>query len=245
MCEGISHVVAIDGPAAAGKSSAAKRAADALGFRFLDTGAMYRAATWRALNAGVNLENPEEVVASTKAMQLEMEEVNGIQRVYVDGVDVTEAIRSPEVTRVIYKVDEIPEVRARMVELQRLFAAKGPTVAEGRDMGTVVFPKAQAKVYLEASLDERARRRANELAARGIQADWESLKREIHERDEKNRRRAVSPLRCAADAVVIDTTGMPLEEVVDTIVKLARKTLCSPDIANGPGTSERPTEPKP
>lgn len=221
----ITQVVAIDGPAGAGKSTVAAGVARALGFRFLDTGAMYRAATWRALHAAVNLDDPEAVAASTRSMHLELRDEAGVQRVFVDGEDVTEAIRSPEVTRLIYKIDEIPDVRERMVDLQRAFAQVGRTVAEGRDMGTVVFPAARCKVYLDASLEERARRRARDLAAKGIEVDLDELAREIHERDEKNRLRKASPLRRAPDAVLIDTTSMTVEETVEVIVRLAREVL--------------------
>ncbi len=221
----LKKVVAIDGPAGAGKSSVARRVAQALGFRFLDTGAMYRAATWRALAHHVNLDEPEAIASAARDMQLELHESAAGLRVLVDGTDVTEAIRSPEVTRQIYILDQNPAVRAHLVELQRAFAAQGPTVAEGRDMGTVVFPESLCKIFLDASLDERTRRRARELEANGHSADFESLKREIHERDEKTRNRTVAPLRRADDAVYLDTTGMTADEVVDSIVRLARERL--------------------
>jgi cytidylate kinase len=218
----ITQVVAIDGPAGAGKSTVAKRVAQALGWAFLDTGAMYRAATWRALHGGVNLDDPAAVAASTRAMRLEMGEENGVLRVRVDGEDVTEGVRSPEVTGQIYTLDENPEVRAHLAALQRAWGALRPTVAEGRDMGTVVFPKAQCKVFLDASLEERTRRRAAELVAKEGKVDMAALREAIRVRDEKNATRAIAPLRCAEDAVVVDSTSMTLDEVVDRIVRLAR-----------------------
>ncbi len=219
------QIVAIDGPAGAGKSSVSRRVATALGFAFLDTGAMYRAATWRALRNGVALDAPEALTDSTCAMCLELTETDDGLRVVVDGEDVTDAIRTPEVTRAIYRLDQIPGVRRRLVELQREFGCRRPTVAEGRDIGTVVFPNARCKVYLDASLACRAGRRARELEARGIPVDLDALMEEIRDRDEKSMTRADSPLRRADDAALVDTTGMSLEEVVTRLVALARERL--------------------
>jgi cytidylate kinase len=220
--ERITEVVAIDGPAGAGKSTAARRLATLLGFAFLDTGAMYRAATWRALDRGVNLDDRAALALSTQQMDLRMDESGGKQTVLVDGRDVTDAIRSPEVTRKIHRLDSIPEVRARLVELQRHVAARRPIVAEGRDMGTVVFPRAKCKFYLDASLDERARRRYEELRTKGIEVDFQALREEIESRDIRAMTRAISPLRPAPDAVRIDTTRITLDQVVEQMAALAR-----------------------
>jgi cytidylate kinase len=219
------HIVAIDGPAGAGKSTAARRVAEELGIAFLDTGAMYRAATWRALHEEVDLEDPGAIAASTRAMDLRLEASSGGLRIYVDGKDVTQAIRTPEVTRCIFHIDQNPEVRQQLVELQRAFAQRGPTVAEGRDMGTVVFPKARCKIFLDASLDERARRRTRELEEKGAPPEFDEVRREMAERDEKTRNRAVAPLRRAPDALHLDTTGMLLDEVVARIAAEARASL--------------------
>ena len=218
----IIEIVAIDGPAGAGKSTVARRVADILGYAFLDTGAMYRAATWWAVEQGIDLDDPAALAQSTRAMQLEMIPDGASGRTRVNGRDITEAIRLPEITRRIHKLDHNPEVRAHLVALQQAFGAQRPTVAEGRDIGTVVFPKARCKVYLDASLEERARRRAAELEAQGLAVNREQLREEIRVRDEKDMTRAVSPLRRAADAVVVDTTSLSLEQVVDTIVRLAQ-----------------------
>lgn len=216
------RIVAIDGPAGAGKSTIARRVAERLGFAFLDTGAMYRAATWRAMHLGVDLDDPAALAQSTRTMNLDLREENGKQTVRVDGHDVTEAIRSPEVTRNIHKLDRSPGVRDRLVELQRAIGARGPTVAEGRDIGTVVFPSAACKVYLDASLQERARRRAEEYSRKGIAVNEDALAEEIRVRDEKDMTREIAPLRRAEDATIVDTTNMTPDEVVDTIVALAR-----------------------
>ena len=216
------NIVAIDGPAGAGKSAVARRLAQRLGYAFLDTGAMYRAATWRALKSGVDLDDPAATAESTRAMRLDMNECESGLQVVVDGQDVTEAIRSPEVTRVIYKLDENPDVRAHLVALQRAFASKRPTVAEGRDMGTVVFPEAKCKIFLDASIEERARRRAAELREKGLKVDMDALLEEIRVRDEKARTRAVAPLRRADDATLLDTTRLTMDEVVDKVMDLAR-----------------------
>lgn len=221
----ITQIVAIDGPAGAGKSTTARRVAEALGFAFLDTGAMYRAATWWALHQGIDLDDPEALANATRAMQLDLSEQNGRQCVRVGDTDVTEAIRTPEVTRLIFKLDQNSLVRRCLVDLQRRTGAQRPTVAEGRDIGTVVFPQARCKIYLDASLDERTRRRARELEAKGITVDLDALRAEIHERDEKAKNRADSPLRRADDAVLIDTTTLTPDDVVAGIVRLARERL--------------------
>jgi cytidylate kinase len=219
------QVVAIDGPAGAGKSTAARRVAQVLGYSFLDTGAMYRAATWWAMHQGVDLDDAEALVRSTQKMDLRLEEVPEGLRVYVNGIDISAAIRTPEVTRLIFKLDQNSAVRRQLVELQRRFGEKQPTVAEGPDLGTVVFPKARCKIFLEASLDERTARRAKDLEAKGHPVDLDALRAEIHERDEKTRNRADSPLRPAEDAVILDTTNLTLDAVIDEIVRLAREKL--------------------
>ncbi|MCC6490281.1 MAG: (d)CMP kinase [Candidatus Hydrogenedentes bacterium] len=215
-------IVAIDGPAGAGKSTIARRVAEALGFAFLDTGAMYRAATWWAMHEGINLDDPAALEKATSEMDLDLQEDGGITRVCVKGHDVSDAIRTPEVTRNIHKLDRSPGVRALLVELQRATGSRGPTVAEGRDIGTVVFPKAKCKVYLDASIEERARRRAEEFTRKGLAVDIAEVRADIRTRDEKDMTRAVAPLRRADDAHVIDTTHMTPQEAVDAIVALAR-----------------------
>jgi cytidylate kinase len=221
----ITDVVAIDGPAGAGKSTVARHAAKALDFQFLDTGAMYRAATWRALAQGIDLEDEGALIRSTREMRLELEDGAAGYRVVVDGQDVSGAIRLPEVTRQIYRLDQVAGVRAVLVDLQRVVGASRPTVAEGRDMGTVVFPRAKCKVFLIAALAARAHRRALEMQQKGMAVDVAQVQEEIALRDQLNETRAVAPLRKAADAVEIDTTDLSIAAVVEQVVWLARANL--------------------
>lgn len=218
-------IVAIDGPAASGKSTIARRVAEALGYAFLDTGAMYRAATWRALRDGIDLRDREALAESTRAMDLAIGTEGGRLKVVVDGEDVTTEIREESVTSKIFALDGIPEVRERLVALQREFGAGGRVVAEGRDMGTVVFPQAKCKIFLDASLDVRTKRRAQQLREQGSEVDEADLKATIHARDESDRNRDASPLRPAEDTYVLDTTSMSLKEVEAAILERARAAL--------------------
>jgi cytidylate kinase len=212
-------VVAIDGPAGAGKSTTARLAAERLGFLYLDTGAMYRAITWKALDRGVDLGDAEGLGRLADDTKLEMEAPSRGGRIRVDGRDVTELIRSPEISRSVSAVAAVPAVRRAMVRLQREVAGRGDVVVEGRDIGTVVFPDADVKIYLEASLAERARRRRLELAERGVEQDQAELEAEIRRRDELDSGRRDSPLRRAEDAEPLDTTGLSIEEQVREVVR--------------------------
>jgi cytidylate kinase len=217
------HVVAIDGPAGAGKSTVARGVAERLGFAYLDTGAMYRAATWWALHEGVDLDDPNAVTTVTETMDLDLHDDNGQLEVFVNGHDITTAIRSKEVTLTVHRVSRVPEVRERIVALQRAIGSRKSVVAEGRDIGTVVFPNTACKVYIEAEPGERARRRANDLEATGESVDLEQLEQEIRARDQHDATRTTSPLRPAEDATILDTTDMTAEEAVDAIVTLANR----------------------
>jgi len=219
------HIVAIDGPAGAGKSSTAKRVAQDLGLAFLDTGAMYRAATWWALHQGLDLDNADAMADSTARLDLYIEETPAGQKVTANGHDVTEAIRTPEVTRLIYKLDQNSLVRKRLVELQRRMGERQPTVAEGRDIGTVVFPKAKCKIYMDASIEERAQRRAKQMMDKGLTVDISELREDIRERDRQSMEREDSPLRKADDAIYLDTTALSFEEAVEAVKRLARERL--------------------
>lgn len=215
-------IVAIDGPVGAGKSTVAMGVARALGIRYIDTGAMYRSVAWLALRQGVDLRDERAVASIAASASIEFVPANSRQGVVVNGTDVTEAIRTPEVSEAASVVSAHPAVRHAMVALQRRMGAEGGVVMEGRDIGTVVFPDAEVKVFLDASPEERARRRFKELVAKGVAVDYESLKKAEEERDRRDSTRAHSPLRRAPDAVVIDTTGLTVQEIVDRIVQLVR-----------------------
>jgi cytidylate kinase len=207
------RVVTIDGPAGAGKSTVARGVAARLGWRFLDTGAMYRAVALAALRRGMN---PDDEAALGNLVERIEVALDGAT-VRLDGEDVSAAIRTPEVAVASSRVASCPAVRARLVEWQRRFAEGGPTVTEGRDQGTVVFPTADCKVFLTASPAERASRRCAELAAGGRSVDRDEVLREQNERDARDSRRAIGPLRPAADALIVDTTGLAIDDVIALI----------------------------
>lgn len=208
-------IVAIDGPAGVGKSAAARRLARRLGFVFLDTGALYRAVTWKALQEGIPLERTDEVLRSWERSRVDLSGSGDEFRVRLDGRDISRELRRPEVEGGVQAAAEDPRVRQAMVSLQRSFARGRDVVAEGRDTTTVVFPDAEVKFYLDADLAERARRRARQREEAGLPADPEEVEREIEARDEADRSRDVSPLVQAKDSIRIDTTHLALEEVVE------------------------------
>jgi cytidylate kinase len=212
-------VITIDGPAGAGKSTIARAVAKRLGYAFQDTGAMYRACTWAALKAGVAMDDPPAIVALVRRIKLELEDDGETQHVRVDGKDVTQEIRSEAMARHIFRVADPPEVRRELVRLQRAHAEGKNIVSEGRDQGTVVFPDAKFKFYLDASLEERVQRRMAEMQARHLPVAIARLRADMAERDERDRSRQVGAMRAAADAVVIDTTGMTVEQAVEAVVK--------------------------
>jgi len=213
-------IIAIDGPAASGKSTVAKIVAERLGYTYIDTGAMYRAVAVKAMEAGIPLEEPDRIVELANRLDIHFRQVDGEQRIFADGQDVTEAIRTPEAARLSSPVSAIPGVRHRLVELQRRMGEKGGVVMEGRDIGTCVFPDAEVKVFLTASQEERVRRRCRDLAAAGLPADPETVARDLRERDERDSNRGMAPLRQAEDAVLIDTDNLGIEEVVQAIIAL-------------------------
>ena len=214
------HIIAIDGPSGAGKGTIARTVAAELGYRHVDSGAMYRAVGWKALRDHVPLDD-EEAVARIAA-QSRMDITSAL--VTIDGADVTRAIRTPEIDRAAAIVARLPQVRAALVERQRQVGASG-IVMEGRDIGTVVFPRADVKIYLDASAEERARRRASDPAHTGGPAAVAEVKTALTERDELDRTRPASPLHAAEDAVVIDTTGKSVEEVVGEIMGVIKRRL--------------------
>ncbi len=218
-------VVAIDGPAASGKSTTARRVADRLDFVYLDTGAMYRAVTWKALETGTDLGDQTALGALASSIRLEFRSGESEVRVLVDGEDVTGKLREPRISRAVSEVSSVPAVRRAMVRTQRNIGAEGRCVVEGRDIGTVVFPNAPVKIFLAASLEERARRRRRELSDRGVIQGLEALMEEIRTRDAMDSEREDSPLRQAEDAIVMDTTRMTIEEQVAEVVRVVQAAL--------------------
>ncbi|MDZ7288518.1 MAG: (d)CMP kinase [candidate division KSB1 bacterium] len=216
-------IIAIDGPAGSGKSTTARLLAKRLGYTYLDTGAFYRALTLKALDEGVLPEDTAAIVKLAEKIKIELQPEEDKNRVLLDGCDVTKAIRAPRVTEAIAPISENPAVREIMVEKQRAFGRNGGVVVEGRDIGTVVFPDADLKIFMQASLEERARRRQEELAVMGIVRDLETLKKEIARRDHNDSRRKVAPLSRAADAIVLDTTSLTIEQQVEFIVQALKK----------------------
>jgi cytidylate kinase len=220
-------VVTIDGPAASGKSTAARLLAKRLGAVFLDTGAMYRAVTLAALNAGIDMKDQNQLLLVLDKTDFDFTAEDDRMTVKINGMDVTEQIRSPKVTDNAHYVASSAKLRQRLVRMQRDFAGRGEKiVTEGRDQGTVVFPDADVKFYLDAGIYERARRRQAELTQKGIEADIKEIKRAIEKRDTSDAGRSVGPLKPADDAIVVDTTGLNIDEVVKTLADYVTQ-ICS------------------
>jgi CMP/dCMP kinase len=215
-------IIAIDGPVGSGKSTVARRAAALLNYSYLDSGAMYRALAWKALQGGVPLDSPERLAALAQATRIDLAQENRELRVRVDGGDVTAAIRSADVARAASQVAVVPGVRTVLVDQQRRAGQAGGVVMEGRDIGTVVFPDAHLKIFLDASPEVRAERRRREYLAQGQAVDVSAMLEQVRERDRRDRERATSPLVRAADAVLVDNTAMDSEETARLIVLLAR-----------------------
>jgi cytidylate kinase len=209
-------VIAIDGPSGAGKGTVARAIASSLGYRHVDSGAMYRAVGWKALRDGVPLEDEDRVTALAEASDVHIDATT----VTIDGDDVTRAIRTPEIDRAAASVARLPKVRVVLVARQRAMGDGGGVVMEGRDIGTVVFPNADVKIYMDASEEERARRRAHDPAHTGGPRAVAEVASLLTERDRSDRTRAASPLYAAPDAVVIDTTGKGIEDVVGEVLRL-------------------------
>src|SRR5687767_10987864 len=215
--------IAIDGPSGAGKSTTARGLASRLGYAYIDTGAMYRAIAWKGLQAGILIEDEEATTELAESTRIAFEPLaDGTQRVLVDGQDVTEGIRDPDVTRLSSPVSAIPGVRSLLVAQQQAMGAGGGVVMEGRDIGTVVFPNAELKVFLTASDEERARRRWKEMKAKGVELTVEEVLELQRERDARDSSRANSPLIPAPDSVQLVSDGMTLEQVIEQILELAR-----------------------
>ena len=215
-------VIAIDGPSGAGKSTLAKRLARELDFTYLDTGAMYRALALKVLRRSIDLADDDRLAELVGTTEIDLKEEGGRLVVLLDGEDVASQIRTPEVSQMASKVSALRMVRARMLELQREVGRRGSVVAEGRDIGTVIFPDAAVKIFLDASIAERARRRWQELRASGRLVDLQETQREIEERDRRDSERDVAPLRQAEDALLIDSSAESADEVAAMVLARVR-----------------------
>lgn len=212
------NIITIDGPAASGKSTVAKELAHRLGWRYLDSGAFYRALAWNAIRQGLPLNEPQVLSELAKETEINLLSYPEGLSIFVDAQDVTQAIREECVSEAASILAEFSQVRRALVALQQEFAAQGMVVAEGRDMGTVVFPDARFKFFLDADLAERARRRCEELISRGEKASLKEVKAELAQRDKRDSTRAIAPLVPAEDALYVDSTHLGVEEVVDLLL---------------------------
>jgi cytidylate kinase len=237
-------IIAIDGPAGAGKSTVAKHLAAHFGLLNLETGAMYRAFALKAVREGVALENAAALQNLASTTTILLEPTSNGNRVLLDGVDVTGQIRDTEVTQAASRVSVHPAIRAWMVDLQREMGRKGGVVMEGRDIGTVVFPDADLKFFLDASPEARSQRRYEQAGSATAVATPEAISKELRERDERDRNRAESPLRAAPDAVIIDSTSLTLDEVLARIEAIVREHLAMERLATAPSVAgASPSEP--
>lgn len=218
--------IAIDGPAAAGKSTIAKIAAEALAYTYIDTGAMYRAITYKALSHHIDIENEDAMTKLLMETIIELKPSPSGQLVFLDGRDVSNDIRSNEVTSSVSVVATHASLRKEMVQRQLVMAKTGGVVMDGRDIGTYVLTNAELKIFMSASVEERAKRRHLENEKRGISSQLEQLKDEISERDKMDSEREASPLIQAVDAIYLDTTHLTIQEAADTIIQLAKERMC-------------------
>lgn len=220
-------VIAIDGPVGSGKSTTARLVAKKLGFLYIDTGAMYRALTLKALREGIDPGDERSVAELLERTRIDLEWVNDHLSVFLDGEDVSHEIRSREVTAAVSAVSEYEDVRRNLVAIQRQMGEDGGVVMEGRDIASVVFPDAEVKIYLDADLEERVMRRFKELSDGGEKVSYSKLLDDIRERDRMNRERNIAPLVKVPDAIVLDTTGLSIEEQVERIIRLVKeRTAC-------------------
>ena len=220
------HSIAIDGPSGAGKSTLARMLAQELGYLYVDTGAIYRTVGLCAFRKGVEPTDARAVTALLDGMEIDLRyEQDGVQHMYLDGEDVTDAIRQHVISRYTSGVSAIPAVRAFLLERQRDMAREHDVIMDGRDIGTVVLPGADVKIFLTASPEDRARRRFDELRKRGQEADYDTVLRDIILRDEHDTRRSAAPLRQAKDALLVDTTGNSLDESLDVLLETIKERL--------------------
>ncbi|SEJ07164.1 cytidylate kinase [Propionispira arboris] len=215
-------VVAIDGPAGAGKSTVAQLAAEKLAYTYIDTGAMYRAVAWKVLQQSATNITEELILSVVADIEVDLQYIDRKSIIFVDGIDVSGEIRTPEVTALVSQVAKIGAVREKLVALQRKMAQRGSVLMDGRDIATNVLPNADVKIFLTASIDERAARRWRQLQLNGYSVDMSELKQEIAARDKADSEREISPLVQAADAVLIDTTRLSIDQTVEAILNLCR-----------------------
>jgi cytidylate kinase len=216
-------VIAIDGPSGAGKSTTARLLAERLGYIYIDTGAMYRAVGWKARQEGIDPDDEERLEDLCRRTEVAIKQDNSDPRFYVDGLDVTGELRTPEMGMTASAVSKSPSVRARLLTLQRELGKNGGVVMDGRDIGTVVFPGADVKFFLDAGAEERGRRRYLELKAKGMDVDSARITREIMDRDQQDSGRELAPLRRADDAILIDSTALDVNDVLDRMLSVIAK----------------------
>ncbi len=217
-------IIAIDGPAGSGKSTAAKNIAQKLGFIYLDTGAMYRAITFMALRKGI-AEDVSAVIDLARNIDLKLQFDNGVTRVFVNDEEVTDQIRTAEVNAKVSDISKIPEVRAELVKIQKKLGERGNIVAEGRDVTTVVFPNADLKIFMTATLEERTNRRYKEFKEKNVDISWEDVKENLEKRDRLDSGRAVSPLKKADDALEFDNTTISIPNELDILIDKVKEVL--------------------
>lgn len=221
--------IAIDGPAGAGKSTIAKSAAKAVGFIYVDTGALYRSVAYYAISKGTDVNSPETVISLLPEITPELKFIGGSQHVFVNGEDVSDKIRTPEVSMGASAVSAIPTVRDFLFDLQKKIASENNVIMDGRDIGTVVLPDADLKIFLTASAEERARRRHSELTEKGENVTFESVLADVNQRDYNDSHREIAPLKQAEDAVLCDTTELDLSQATEKVISLINETIKAKD----------------
>ena len=217
--------IAIDGPSGAGKSSVAKAVAKKMGIIYVDTGALYRTIGYHIKECGISPDDVKNVIAKLPDINIEMKHVNNTQVVYLNGKDLGDAIRQPEISMYASSVSAIPEVRDFLLNIQRDIAKNNSVIMDGRDIGTVILPNADVKIFLTASLENRAQRRYDVLKAKGIDVVFEDVLREMKERDDNDSGRSVAPAVAAQDAILLDNTGFAVEQSVDAVIKIIKGKL--------------------